>query len=165
MINGEIVTKPALSEIEIMNFDKVGNMEAINTDGLRSILFTMNHITNMKEKTLRYSGHAALMANYRNAGKFDKDQISKTSDKLFTAWRLEENEPELTVMKIIIDGDNECINEVTKDSKQWIEERKKRDKLYWKYGKRKIKSYGCCPNVLQKGTIEHVSSNLSLIHI
>ena len=57
------------------------------------------------------------------------------------------------------DGDNECINEVTKDSKQWIEERKKRDKLYWKYGKRKIKSYGCCPNVLQKGTIEHVSSN------
>ena len=69
----------------------------------------MNHITNMKEKTLRYSGHAALMANYRNAGKFDKDQISKTSDELFTAWKLEENEPELTVMKIIIDGDNECI--------------------------------------------------------
>tara|TARA_B100001142_G_scaffold167728_1_gene167557 strand:- start:13030 stop:14124 length:1095 start_codon:yes stop_codon:yes gene_type:complete len=109
MVNGKIVTKPALSEIEIMNFDNIGNLEAFNTDGLRSILFTMNHITNMKEKTLRYSGHAALMANYRNAGKFDKDQISKTSDELFTAWKLEENEPELTVMKIIIDGDSECI--------------------------------------------------------
>ena len=56
-------------------------------------------------------------------------------------------------------GDNECINEVTENSKIWIDEKKKRDKLNWKYGKHKIKSYGCCPNVLQKGTIENISSN------
>ena len=49
----------------------------------------MDHINNMKEKTLRYPGHAALMANYRNAGKFDKERIRKTSDELFRAWRLE----------------------------------------------------------------------------
>ena len=38
-------------------------------------------------------------------------------------------------------------------------ERKKRDKLFWKYGKYKIKSYGCCPSVSQTGVLEHVSSN------
>ena len=56
----------------------------------------------MKEKTLRYAGHAALMANYRNAGKFDEERIEQTSNELFDAWRLEEREPEVTIMKIII---------------------------------------------------------------
>ena len=109
MINGKIITKPALTEIEKMYFESTGYLEAFNTDGLRSILFTMKHINNMKEKTLRYSGHAALMANYRNAGKFDKDQISKTSDELFAAWKLKDNEPEITVMKIIIKGKDKDI--------------------------------------------------------
>ena len=45
MVNGHIETKPALSEIlEIMNFENIGTLEAFNTDGLRSILFTMKHI-------------------------------------------------------------------------------------------------------------------------
>ena len=101
-VNGKRITRSALSEIENINFENVGTLEAFNTDGLRSILVTMDHINNMKEKTLRYPGHAALMANYRNAGKFDKERIRKTSDELFRAWRLEKNEPELTIMKIII---------------------------------------------------------------
>jgi saccharopine dehydrogenase-like NADP-dependent oxidoreductase len=110
MVNGQIVTKPALSGIETMDFENIGTLEAFNTDGLRSILFTMKHIKNMKEKTLRYSGHAALMANYRNAGKFNDDQILKTSKELFEAWNLETNEPEVTVMKIIIKGESKSIS-------------------------------------------------------
>jgi len=110
MVNGQIVTKPALSGIETMDFENIGTLEAFNTDGLRSILFTMKHINNMKEKTLRYSGHAALMANYRNAGKFDDDQILKTSKELFTAWELKPNEPEVTVMKIVIKGENKSVS-------------------------------------------------------
>ena len=110
MVNGHIETKPALSEIEVMNFENIGTLEAFNTDGLRSILYTMKHIKNMKEKTLRYSGHAALMANYRNAGKFNDDEIQKTSKELFTAWRLKEDEPELTILKIIIKGENKIIS-------------------------------------------------------
>ena len=50
--NGFIVTKPALSEREYMDFEEVGTLEAFNTDGLRSLLFTMSHIPNMKEKDI-----------------------------------------------------------------------------------------------------------------
>ena len=42
--NGNIVTKPALSEREWMHFDEVGELEAFNTDGLRSLIYTMGHI-------------------------------------------------------------------------------------------------------------------------
>ena len=50
MINSKIITKPALSDIELINFGELGNLEIFNTDGLRSILKTMPHIPNMKEK-------------------------------------------------------------------------------------------------------------------
>jgi len=50
MENGFIVTKPALSEVEWIHFDEVGTLEAFNTDGLRSLLYTMPHIKNQKEK-------------------------------------------------------------------------------------------------------------------
>ena len=50
--NGEIVVKPALSDREIISFNNIGNLEAFNTDGLRSLIFTMNHIPEMKEKNL-----------------------------------------------------------------------------------------------------------------
>ena len=39
--NGHIVTRPALSDPELVHFDKAGTLESFNTDGLRSILFTM----------------------------------------------------------------------------------------------------------------------------
>ncbi|MDQ6755724.1 MAG: saccharopine dehydrogenase NADP-binding domain-containing protein, partial [Bacteroidota bacterium] len=52
--NGKQVIKPALTDNELINFETVGTLECFNTDGLRSLLFTMPHIPNMKEKTLRY---------------------------------------------------------------------------------------------------------------
>src|SRR5690606_37680038 len=58
--NGQLVTKPALSDREIMRFDKAGELEAFNTDGLRSLIYTMKHIPDMKEKTLRFPGHIDL---------------------------------------------------------------------------------------------------------
>ena len=64
-INSQVVTKPALSDLEIFNFSEVGKLEAFNTDGLRSLLQTMSHIPNMKEKTLRYPGHAKLMQSMK----------------------------------------------------------------------------------------------------
>ena len=109
MINGQLKTKPALSEIETILFEEVGKLEAFNTDGLRSILSTMNHIPNMKEKTLRYPRHAQLMESYRNKGLFDKDNIQETSRQLFEDWKLEKNEAEFTIMDIIIEGTKEKI--------------------------------------------------------
>ena len=97
LIDHEVITEPALSDIKIMELQDVGELEAFNTDGLRSLLSTMNHIPNLKEKTLRYPGHAELMLDYRNKGLFDNDKIAETSKKLFEEWKLDDNEIEIAV--------------------------------------------------------------------
>ena len=119
--NGHIVTKPAMSDTEFIDFDKVGTLESFNTDGLRSILFTMSHIPDMKEKTLRYPGHIDLMKALLKAGFFSHDEvifkdkkirpIDFTSNLLFDKWKLQPGEEEFTIMKIVIKGskDGEAI--------------------------------------------------------
>ncbi|HEY6979096.1 MAG TPA: saccharopine dehydrogenase C-terminal domain-containing protein [Chitinophagaceae bacterium] len=112
--NGQIVTKPALSETELMDFEEVGTLEAFNTDGLRSILFTMAHVPNLKEKTLRYPGHAELIIALQRSGFFSTESIrfkeeeitplQYTSAILITEWKLQPNEEEFTVMKVIVKG-------------------------------------------------------------
>ena len=115
--NGHIVTKPALSEKELMDFDEIGTLEAFNTDGLRSLLFTMPHIPDLKEKTLRYPGHADLIAALKASGFFSDAPIlvngveitplQFTSKILFHEWKLGQTEEELTVMQVIVEGEKE----------------------------------------------------------
>ena len=69
--NGQVVTKPALSDRELMLFDEAGELEAFNTDGLRSLIYTMSHIPDMKEKTLRYPGHVDIIEALQQAGFLD----------------------------------------------------------------------------------------------
>ncbi len=112
--NKNIITKPALSDAEFIDFENVGTLESFNTDGLRSILFTMNHIPNMKEKTLRYPGHIDLIIALKKAGFFSTDEIlfkgkkikpmDFTASLLFDSWKLKEEDEEFTLMKIIIKG-------------------------------------------------------------
>jgi lysine 6-dehydrogenase len=112
--NGFVVTKPALSDAELLHFEHAGTLESFNTDGLRSIIHTMSHIPNMKEKTLRYPGHIALIQALQQAGFFSEESISVkgnivrpidvTSLILFEQWKQQPGEPEFTIMKIIIDG-------------------------------------------------------------
>ena len=118
--NSHIVTKPSLSDAELIDFEKVGTLEAFNTDGLRSILFTMGHIPNMKEKTLRYPGHIDLMKGLIKAGflntkpvNFKGQQISPmefTSSLLFDQWKLGETEEEFTLMQIKISDAEKIIS-------------------------------------------------------
>lgn len=113
MENEQVVTKPALSEPELIEFDEIGTLEAFNTDGLRSLLKTMK-IPNMKEKTMRYPGHIDYMRMLRETGFFQMEEvdingvkikpIDLTSKLLFSKWKLEKNEPEFTVLKIKIAG-------------------------------------------------------------
>ncbi|MEO6670824.1 MAG: saccharopine dehydrogenase C-terminal domain-containing protein [Ferruginibacter sp.] len=112
--NKNLVTRPALSDAELIDFEHVGTLESFNTDGLRSILFTMSHIPNMKEKTLRYPGHISLIIALKKAGFFGTDEITVKGNKikpidfttslLFDSWKLKENEEEFTLMKIVIRG-------------------------------------------------------------
>ncbi len=114
MENGQIVTKPALSEPELIDFGQVGTLESFNTDGLRSILFTMGHIPNMKEKTLRYPGHIDLIKAMIKGGFFDTRPIDikgiKVSPLEFSSallidqWKLMPGEPEFTLMNIKVSG-------------------------------------------------------------
>ncbi len=110
MIDSKVVTKAALTDLEIFHFSEVGKLEAFNTDGLRSLLKTMKHIPNMKEKTLRYPGHAKLMQSMIDEGLFDNNNFDDTVKKLFKDWKLEENEPEFTVLDINIYGDTKNIH-------------------------------------------------------
>ena len=112
--NGTEVVMPALSEPEYMQFDGIGTLEAFNTDGLRSLIRTMPHIPHMREKTLRYPGHRDLMLAMREAGFLSDDPIKVngqdvtprqfTSAILFDRWKLQPNEPEFTVMRVTVEG-------------------------------------------------------------
>lgn len=115
--NGVIVTKPALSERSLMNFDGVGTLEAFNTDGLRSLLYTMPHIPDLKEQTLRYPGHIDLIQSLQLAGFFSEEPLELngttvrpldlSSAVLFKEWKLGEEEPEFTVMRVMVEGEKE----------------------------------------------------------
>lgn len=119
MENKTIVTKPALTEPELIDFDETGTLEAFNTDGLRSLLFTMNHIPNMKEKTLRYPGHIDLIKALKLGGFFNHEKINFKGNEispiefssaiLINQWKLGVNEEEFTIMKIKITGTEEGI--------------------------------------------------------
>jgi len=114
--NGKLIVREALSDVELIDFEKVGTLESFNSDGLRSLIFTMPHIPNMKEKTLRYPGHVEYIGVLKESGFFDQKPIEIkgvsisplefTSKILFNEWRLGETEEELTVMKISITGIN-----------------------------------------------------------
>ncbi len=111
--NGRVVVRPALSEPELIDFPRVGTLEAFNTDGLRSLIKTIP-ATNMKEKTLRYPGHIELMRAFRETGLFSKEPIEVkgvtvrpldvTSRLLFPKWTYEPGEEEFTVLRVIVEG-------------------------------------------------------------
>lgn len=111
--HGEEVVRPALSDVELIDFPGVGTLEAFNTDGLRSLAKTLD-APFMVEKTLRYPGHADLMRVFRDSGFFDArpvdlegqavSPLALTSRLLFEQWRLREGEGDLTVMQVIVEG-------------------------------------------------------------
>lgn len=108
--NGEMITKEALTDCEYVEFDGVGTLESFNSDGLRSIIFTMPHINNMKEKTLRYPGHVEYVKVLKSSGFFDTKPINVkgtaivpldfTCTVLFNEWKLGETEEEITVIAL-----------------------------------------------------------------
>jgi lysine 6-dehydrogenase len=110
---GQEEVRPALSDIEPIHFPGIGTLEAFNTDGLRSLRKTMG-APFMKEKTLRYPGHAQLMRVFVETGFLSEAPvevegqsvrpIALTSKLLFDQWRLEEGEEDFTIMQVIAEG-------------------------------------------------------------
>ncbi len=119
MEDGRVVIRAALSEPELVDVPGVGTLEAFNTDGLRSILSTMSHIPNMREKTLRWPGHRDMALALRDSGLLSEDPVAAldtagetveivprevTSRLLFAQWALRPGEPEFTAMRVTLRG-------------------------------------------------------------
>lgn len=114
--NGHEVVRTALSDPELLFFPGIGTLESFNTDGLRSLAKTIR-CPNMKEKTLRFPGHIRLMEMLRESGFFDKTPIDVngvmispldfTSRVMFPKWQLKPGEEDFTVMRVIVEGDDE----------------------------------------------------------
>lgn len=96
--DGRLITMPALSEPELVEFRIGGHelvLEAFNTDGLRSLITTMDgRIPSMKEKTLRFPGHIAWIRELQESG---RPWIPET-------WKPGDDEDEFTIMRINIRG-------------------------------------------------------------
>lgn len=110
---GVLVTRPALSDPELVDIPGIGTLEAFNTDGLRTLLTTIK-VPDMKEKTLRYPGHAARMEFLRTCGFFGTEAVTVpggtvrpvdvTAALLFRHWRLQPQEEDLTVLRVEVEG-------------------------------------------------------------
>ncbi len=116
--NGHLITKEALSDAELIEFDRVGTLESWNSDGLRTLAQTME-IPNMIEKTLRYPGCIEYLKVLRESGFFSYEEIAVNGTKirpidvtaklLFPKWKLKPGEEDFTVMRIRIEGEENGI--------------------------------------------------------
>jgi len=108
-----MVVREALTEPEWLDFSGLGTLEAVNTDGLRSLATTLR-VPNMKEKTLRYPGHYDLMRVFKETGLFSEEEIEVAGKKvrprdvtaavMFPKWTYSPGEEDLTVMRIWVEG-------------------------------------------------------------
>lgn len=73
-INNQLEVKPALSDVEYLDFQGIGTLEAFLTDGLRTLVDTLE-IPNMVEKTLRYPGHQEKIKFLQGLGLFDPGEV------------------------------------------------------------------------------------------
>jgi saccharopine dehydrogenase-like NADP-dependent oxidoreductase len=118
--NSKMIVKPAMSDTELLEFEKAGTLEAFNSDGLRSLIYTLNNIPNMKEKTLRFPGHIRMIQALKAAGFLDQEPLTVkgqefvpfeiTSEILFKAWKLNPEDKEFTIMRIVLQGEEKGVN-------------------------------------------------------
>jgi len=73
--SGRRVKVESLSGIENIEFPEVGKLEAFFTDGLRTLLYTLDGVGDMWEKTLRYPGHAEKIRLLEGIGLFKEEKI------------------------------------------------------------------------------------------
>ena len=98
VLNGKMITKPAMTDIEEITFDNIGTLDAFNSDGLRSLLDMP--IPNMVEKTLRYPGHIQKIIDLKDNGYFAPEKINNTAESLINDWTPEKGDYDQTIMRI-----------------------------------------------------------------
>lgn len=112
-IHGQLVVKPPLSDLELVEVPGVGTLEAFNTDGLRTLLSTTK-VPTLCEKTLRYPGHAEAVTWLVRSGFLSEEPLEvagqRLSPRAFTeavlsrAWRLGPQDRDWVFMQVEITG-------------------------------------------------------------
>jgi saccharopine dehydrogenase-like NADP-dependent oxidoreductase len=115
---GRVRTRPALSIVERVEFEGLGTLEAGLTDGLRSLVETLD-VPQMSELTLRWPGHYELMRAFGAAGLFSSEALDVagqrvrpldvTSKLLVEAWTFAPGEEDLTAMRVEVESDTRRI--------------------------------------------------------
>ena len=100
--NGKMVIKAAMTDIEQLEIENVGTLDAFNSDGLRSLLDMP--ISNMVEKTLRYPGHIQKIIKMRNNGLFEPENIKQTAESLINNWAPDKEDYDQTIMRLEFSG-------------------------------------------------------------
>ncbi len=108
-VDGRVVVKEPLTDPELIDFPQIGTLEAFNSDGLRTLLKTID-APNMVEKTLRYPGHREKILFLKESGFLQKETIKVgnqsikaidfTAQILFKEWKLGDKDEDLTVMRV-----------------------------------------------------------------
>ncbi|MCP4676159.1 MAG: saccharopine dehydrogenase [Deltaproteobacteria bacterium] len=121
-MGGEMMERPALSDMENFDIPGVGTLEGFLTDGLRSLIDTID-CPNMEEKTLRYPGHGGRIKTLLDGGFLDDRELdvggAKVNIRDFTfkllepAWYQEEDSEEFTAMQILVVGGGENERRIT----------------------------------------------------
>ncbi|MFW5761735.1 MAG: saccharopine dehydrogenase family protein, partial [Cyclobacteriaceae bacterium] len=112
--NGKIIIKEALSELEMIEIPGLGTLEAFNTDGLRTLLYTVK-IPELLEKTMRYPGSTQYLQMLKKSGFFSADElncngttirpIDLTSQILFKQWQVKPGDEDISVLVIKLNGE------------------------------------------------------------
>jgi len=113
--DARIVIRPALSEREPIEVPGIGTLEAFVTDGLRTLLHTVDAPQRV-EKTLRYPGHAEKVELLREIGLFSPDPIDLdgtavrpidlTTALLFPLWQMKPADEDFTFLRVVVDGES-----------------------------------------------------------
>jgi len=115
-VGGKNEVRPALSDLEHFELAGLGTLEGFLTDGLRSLLDTVDpaDCPRLEEKTLRYPGHAERVRVLRDSGFFDDrdltvgDQTINARELTFAlldpVWHQAEGSEELTLMRVEVEG-------------------------------------------------------------
>ena len=94
--DGQVVTKPALSDRHLFEVEGRGEMEAFRTDGLRSLL-NSGLADRMDEFTVRWPGHIDRYLRDVEAGDLDEEA-------LIEAWRWDPARQDFTWMDVVAES-------------------------------------------------------------
>lgn len=105
-VDGEMCEVPAITDRHMIAVEGYGQMEAFLTDGLRSVLTTIQ-ATNMKEFTVRWPGHIDKWLN---------ESESLDEQTLLDAWKFDPARDEFTWLEVIAESKSQRKRWVVQDS-------------------------------------------------